>query len=195
MQVGCSVVLFIGKPGTDRLARDGVARGGYVLREAGAGHDPAVVGGVVRGEGAERNELASPVAKPVIGVLLFQDLAVVPLLILLPALGVGAGMSAMEIGWIATKVVVLLGLLLGLPARGGAAAPRVVGEPDVPRGRVDVRRRPLADELRPARLGRPLRVAGRLAHDRPRDVQPVHDAADALEALVTLVDGDFQDGR
>lgn len=62
---------------------------------------------------AERNELSSPVAKPVIGVLLFQDLAVVPLLILLPALGVGGGMGASEIGWILTKVVVLLGLLLG----------------------------------------------------------------------------------
>ncbi|MEQ1596424.1 MAG: cation:proton antiporter [Casimicrobium sp.] len=62
---------------------------------------------------AERNELSSPVAKPVIGVLLFQDLAVVPLLILLPALGVGGGMGATEIGWVLTKVVVLLGLLLG----------------------------------------------------------------------------------
>ena len=62
---------------------------------------------------AERNELSSPLARPVIGVLLFQDLAVVPLLILLPALGVGGGMGASEIGWILTKVVVLLGLLLG----------------------------------------------------------------------------------
>ncbi len=62
---------------------------------------------------AERNELSAPVARPVIGVLLFQDLAVVPLLILLPALGVGGGMSGMEIGWILTKVIVLLGLLLG----------------------------------------------------------------------------------
>ncbi len=62
---------------------------------------------------AERNELSSPVARPVIGVLLFQDLAVVPLLILLPALGVGRGMSMIEVGWIAIKVAVLLGLLLG----------------------------------------------------------------------------------
>lgn len=61
---------------------------------------------------AERNELSSPLARPVIGVLLFR-LAVVPLLILLPALGVGGGMGASEIGWILTKVVVLLGLLLG----------------------------------------------------------------------------------
>ena len=62
---------------------------------------------------AERNELSSPVARPVIGVLLFQDLAVVPLLILLPALGVGGGMGMVEIAWIVTKVAVLLGLLLG----------------------------------------------------------------------------------
>jgi CPA2 family monovalent cation:H+ antiporter-2 len=62
---------------------------------------------------AERNELSSPVARPVIGVLLFQDLAVVPLLILLPALGVGSGMGMVEITWIVTKVAVLLGLLLG----------------------------------------------------------------------------------
>ena len=62
---------------------------------------------------AERNALSSPVARPVIGVLLFQDLAVVPLLILLPALGAGGGMSMIEIGWIVTKVAVLLGLLLG----------------------------------------------------------------------------------
>jgi len=62
---------------------------------------------------AERNELSAPVAKPVIGVLLFQDLAVVPLLILLPALGVGGQFSMMETGWLVLKVVVLLGLLLG----------------------------------------------------------------------------------
>ncbi len=62
---------------------------------------------------AERNELSSPVARPVIGVLLFQDLAVVPLLILLPALGVGSAMGMVDMGWIAIKVAVLLGLLLG----------------------------------------------------------------------------------
>ncbi len=62
---------------------------------------------------AERNELSSPVARPVIGVLLFQDLAVVPLLILLPALGGRSSMGMIEIGWIVTKVAVLLGLLLG----------------------------------------------------------------------------------
>ena len=36
---------------------------------------------------AERCELDSPHGREVIGVLLFQDLAVVPLLVLVPALG------------------------------------------------------------------------------------------------------------
>ena len=60
----------------------------------------------------------------------------------------------------------LLGLLLGLPARGDHAAPGVVGEPDLPRRRVDLRRRPLADQLRAARLARAVREERGLAHDR-----------------------------
>ena len=40
---------------------------------------------------AERLELDSEHGRRVIGVLLFQDLAVVPLLVLIPALGSGAG--------------------------------------------------------------------------------------------------------
>jgi len=82
---------------------------------------------------AERNELAAPVAKPVIGVLLFQDLAVVPLLILLPALGVGGRMGATEIVWVVGKMAILLGLLLGfgqpvLRAWLGAVARHKTGE-------------------------------------------------------------------
>jgi monovalent cation:H+ antiporter-2, CPA2 family len=61
---------------------------------------------------AERNELTAPVSRPVIGVLLFQDLAVVPLLILLPALGDNNAMTMTEAGWIVLKVIVLLGVLL-----------------------------------------------------------------------------------
>jgi monovalent cation:H+ antiporter-2, CPA2 family len=61
---------------------------------------------------AERNELTAPVSRAVIGVLLFQDLAVVPLLILLPALGDNSVMTAADAGWIVLKVIVLLGVLL-----------------------------------------------------------------------------------
>jgi monovalent cation:H+ antiporter-2, CPA2 family len=61
---------------------------------------------------AERNELSAPVSRPVIGVLLFQDLAVVPLLILLPTLGDNNAMTLTDAGWIVLKVLVLLGVLL-----------------------------------------------------------------------------------
>jgi CPA2 family monovalent cation:H+ antiporter-2 len=48
----------------------------------------------------------------VVGVLLFQDLAVVPLLVILPALANRHGDFGMELAWAAAKAVVLLGLLL-----------------------------------------------------------------------------------
>ena len=59
--------------------------------------------------------------------------------------------------------------------------------------RVDVRRRPLADELRPARLEGPLRGEGGQPHDRPRDLPAVHEAADALEALLDARVADRRD--
>ncbi|ANH69780.1 monovalent cation:proton antiporter family protein [Mitsuaria sp. 7] len=61
---------------------------------------------------SERLELESEHGRRVIGVLLFQDLAVVPLLVLIPALG-GSGAEMIEsLGWAALKAVVLLVLLL-----------------------------------------------------------------------------------
>jgi monovalent cation:H+ antiporter-2, CPA2 family len=62
---------------------------------------------------AERNEMSAIHSRHVIGALLFQDIAVVPLLILLPAFGASGGLSAMEIGWALLKVALFLGLLLG----------------------------------------------------------------------------------
>jgi CPA2 family monovalent cation:H+ antiporter-2 len=46
------------------------------------------------------------------GVLLFQDLAVVPLLVLIPALGSSGGEMAASLGWAMLKAVALLALLL-----------------------------------------------------------------------------------
>jgi CPA2 family monovalent cation:H+ antiporter-2 len=60
---------------------------------------------------AERLELESPHGKLVMGVLLFQDLAVVPLLVLIPALHSPASQLMAELGWAALKAAVLLGLL------------------------------------------------------------------------------------
>jgi len=60
----------------------------------------------------ERLELESEHGKRVMGVLLFQDLAVVPLLVLIPALG-ASGENLMEaLAWAALKATLLVTLLL-----------------------------------------------------------------------------------
>ncbi len=61
---------------------------------------------------AERLELESEHGRRVLGVLLFQDLAVVPLLVLIPALGsTGEDMLA-AMAWAGLKAAALLGVLL-----------------------------------------------------------------------------------
>jgi len=61
---------------------------------------------------AERLELESEHGKRVLGVLLFQDLAVVPLLVLIPALGTSGAEMAEALGWAFLKAAALLTLLL-----------------------------------------------------------------------------------
>jgi len=61
---------------------------------------------------AERLELNSAHGRQIIGILLFQDLAVVPLLILLPALAAGIEDLAANIGYALLKAAVVLALLL-----------------------------------------------------------------------------------
>jgi monovalent cation:H+ antiporter-2, CPA2 family len=61
---------------------------------------------------AERLELESEHGKRVLGVLLFQDLAVVPLLVLIPALGSPPELLLRELGVAAVKAAVLISLLL-----------------------------------------------------------------------------------
>jgi CPA2 family monovalent cation:H+ antiporter-2 len=61
---------------------------------------------------AERMELDSEQGRLVVGVLLFQDLAVVPLLVILPALADRHGDLAVALAWAAGKAIVLLALLL-----------------------------------------------------------------------------------
>ncbi len=62
---------------------------------------------------AERNELDSAHGRQIIGVLLFQDLAVVPLLILIPALG-GQGDLGEAMAWAGIKAVLALSIILFL---------------------------------------------------------------------------------
>ena len=59
----------------------------------------------------ERLELESQHGRRIIGILLFQDLAVVPLLILIPALARDTGSLAPTLAWAAVKAAVVLLLL------------------------------------------------------------------------------------
>ena len=61
---------------------------------------------------AERLELDTPHGREIIGVLLFQDLAVVPLLIVIPALGQPPEAIGMAIGLALVKTAVVLGALI-----------------------------------------------------------------------------------
>jgi CPA2 family monovalent cation:H+ antiporter-2 len=61
---------------------------------------------------AERLEMESEHGRRVMGVLLFQDLAVVPLLVLIPALGESADRMAAALGFALLKAAALLTLLL-----------------------------------------------------------------------------------
>jgi len=61
---------------------------------------------------AERLELNSAHGRQIMGILLFQDLAVVPLLILVPALSASTERIFLDLGVALAKAVVVLGLLL-----------------------------------------------------------------------------------
>jgi CPA2 family monovalent cation:H+ antiporter-2 len=61
---------------------------------------------------ADRLELETEHGRRMVGVLLFQDLAVVPLLVVIPALVAHADDLAESLGWATLKAVVLLTLLL-----------------------------------------------------------------------------------
>jgi len=64
----------------------------------------------------ERNELDTAQGQRIFGVLLFQDLAVVPLLIFIPALASGENMAE-AMAWAGAKAVLALGLILVLGQR------------------------------------------------------------------------------
>ena len=83
-------------------------QGAVVLGSAFAMSSTAIVVKLM----AERLELESEHGRRVMGVLLFQDLAVVPLLVLIPALGESGRDMASTIGFALLKATVLLTLLL-----------------------------------------------------------------------------------
>jgi CPA2 family monovalent cation:H+ antiporter-2 len=83
-------------------------RGGLALGGALAMSSTALVSKML----AERHELETEHGRRVFAVLLFQDLALIPLLIVIPALGGGQGDWWMTIGWALAKAAVLLVVLL-----------------------------------------------------------------------------------
>src|SRR5512145_1049921 len=83
-------------------------QGAIVLGSAMAMSSTAIVVKLM----ADRLELESEHGRRVMGVLLFQDLAVVPLLVLIPALDSSGKDMAVSLGWAALKAGVLLTLLL-----------------------------------------------------------------------------------
>ncbi len=83
-------------------------RGAIVIGGAVAMSSTALVSKML----AESRELETDHGKRVFGILLFQDLALIPLLILTPALGGGPGDWREELGWAIVKATVLLFLLL-----------------------------------------------------------------------------------
>ncbi len=85
-------------------------RGAVVLGGAMAMSSTAIVVKLM----AERLEMESEHGKRVMGVLLFQDLAVVPLLVLIPAMGAGSSANGLMVsmGLALLKAAVVLALLL-----------------------------------------------------------------------------------
>ena len=90
VQVSATIALSV----LASVALGGSWQAGLVLGGAAAMSSTAIVSKLL----AERMELDSPHGRQIIGVLLFQDLAVVPLLILVPALGHPAGEAGVKAG-------------------------------------------------------------------------------------------------
>jgi CPA2 family monovalent cation:H+ antiporter-2 len=88
--------------------KPGIALGGAVAMSS-----TAILGKML----SERLELGSVHGRQIMGVLLFQDIAVVPLLIVLPTLAVPTGDLGHDLGVAAMKASVVLALLLGLGQR------------------------------------------------------------------------------
>ncbi|MBT9492655.1 MAG: cation:proton antiporter [Paucibacter sp.] len=83
-------------------------QGGLALGAAMAMSSTAIVARLM----AERLELESEHGRRVIGVLLFQDLAVVPLLVMIPALNSSGAAMVESLAWAGFKAAVLLTILL-----------------------------------------------------------------------------------
>src|SRR5512142_3158557 len=83
-------------------------RAGIVVGGVAAMSSTAIVSKTL----ADRGELHSGYGRRVMGVLLFQDLAVIPLLVLIPALTLSTGAIAQAIGAALVKAAIVLAIVL-----------------------------------------------------------------------------------
>ena len=74
----------------------------------------------------ERDELASPYGRTFLAVALFQDLAVIPILLLLPALALAPGAVAASLPGVASQVVLAVAAVVLLVAVARNVAPRLL---------------------------------------------------------------------
>ena len=86
----------------------GHALTGFVIGSALALSSTAIVSKLL----TERMELNQPHGQAAIGVLLFQDLAVVPLMIMLPALAMNSETLWHDMGFAVLKIIVVMGVIL-----------------------------------------------------------------------------------
>ncbi len=112
---GAQVVIMIAACVAAALALGASWQAGLALGGAAAMSSTAVVSKLL----SERLELDTAHGRSIIGVLLFQDLAVVPLLILVPVLGQSGGAIGMAIGVALAKAAFVLAVVL-------LAGPRVM---------------------------------------------------------------------
>lgn len=110
MQVGLTLAMVAGLIGLTASWHGMTWQAGVALGGALAMSSTAMV---MRLAG-DRGELESAHGRPVVGVLLFQDLAVVPLLVLIPALSGLTGQSDQGLGWALSMAIAKSLLVLGL---------------------------------------------------------------------------------
>lgn len=108
-QVGVTMLLVIAAT----IATGADWRAGLVLGGVFAMSSTAILTKML----ADRLELNSPHGRQIVGILLFQDLAVVPLLIVIPALAQGAETLLLALGLAIIKAAVVLSLLLSFGQR------------------------------------------------------------------------------
>ena len=83
-------------------------RAGIVLGGVAAMSSTAIVSKML----SEKMQLHTPHGRQIMGVLLFQDLAVIPLLVVIPALGLSKGPLGAELGFAVLKAAAVLALVL-----------------------------------------------------------------------------------